>query len=89
MIKYPDKYFVLKTEDLRACMTDKDVKMLFALIDKVVKYRKLKGKNPVNAYLVLNDEDPLTPIVWKLLELYVDQRDKIDEFEKDRLDRLV
>ena len=71
-----NKYLVFKYEDLRACMSGEDQQFLFDLIDKVTEYRKQKEKKPVNSYLVLNDDDPLTPIVWKLLELVVDLQNK-------------
>jgi len=62
------KYFVLKTDDIRKYSTEEDHRQLDFLAKTVAIGREKEGKKE-NTYVVVNEDEPYTETVWKLIEI--------------------
>jgi hypothetical protein len=68
MFKRETKYLVLKWEDINKYLTDEEYGTLSNYLDKISAGRVLLGKKE-NSYVVVNEDEPYTNIVWGLIEL--------------------
>lgn len=64
-----NKYEVLKLDDIDQFLLYAQRKSLESIIRTIQAGRKSEGKNPCNSYVVVNEEEPYSEIVWSLIEL--------------------
>lgn len=76
------KYIVIKIEDTRGCLNAEERVNLARILEIIGDHRENCGKPRENSYLVLNEDQPYTEICWKILEMYMDQRDVINSLVK-------
>ena len=62
-----DKYLVLKWDDIRAFLSDRDCYSLDDLCKHIDKCRAVIGKTP-NSYVVVNEDEPYAEQVWELIK---------------------
>lgn len=61
------KYYVLKIEDLDNCLTSEQREQLAGIIDCVQKTRLDAGKNPTPRYVVVNEDEPYSEKIRKII----------------------
>ena len=66
--KRENKYEVFKLEDIDKYLTDSQ-KIELAVINKFIREgRQIDGKVPCNRYIVVNQDEPYSETIWKLIE---------------------
>lgn len=81
MMKREERYVVMKHTDIDSALSDSDKLLLSAVLNKVERYRKENGKEPIKAVVVENDW-PEYEDVWKKLEARVEREEKIRKFKE-------
>jgi len=76
MIRDYNKYLVLKQEELVKVLTDQDWLFLESITKKVQKYRESREKLIPNRYVVVNDDEPYSEVVWNLITVFEDLKAK-------------
>jgi len=61
------KYYVLKRYDIIDALTPKQKQDFLEILTTIDSFRDGKGKKS-NTYVVVNEDEPYTDIVWKLVE---------------------
>jgi hypothetical protein len=62
-----EKYLVIKIEDMVNALDDNDSFFFRKLVHKIRDYRVNKGKPSYNSYIVVNEDEPYSNKVWKLI----------------------
>ena len=63
-----DKYLVLKIDDISKLLDDYQKDELWGCIDSIKSARKVQGKRD-NRYVVVNEDEPYSWVVWKLIKI--------------------
>lgn len=79
-MKREERYAVLKYADIDAALSDSDKLLLSAVVNKIDRYRKEQGKEPIKGVVVEHDW-PEYEQVWKKIQTRVDREDNNRKFE--------
>ncbi|UIW11511.1 MAG: hypothetical protein [Enterobacter phage ENC7] len=79
-MKREERYAVFKYADIDAALSDSDKLLLSAVVNKIDRYRKEQGKEPIKGVVVEHDW-PEYEQVWKMIEERVDREDNNRKFE--------
>lgn len=66
--KKEQKYLVVKTDDLDRLISDTQWEELQKILDTVKQARHKLGKKE-NSYVVVNEDEPYSGIVWELVKM--------------------
>lgn len=88
-MKREERYALFKYADIDAALSDSDKLLLSAVVNKIDRYRKEKGKEPIKGVVVEHDW-PEYEQVWKMIETRVNREETDRKFEKmlDNKERL-
>ena len=79
-MKREERYAVFKYADIDAALSDSDKLLLSAVVNKIDRYRKEQGKEPIKGVVVEHDW-PEYEQVWKMIETRVDREENNRKFE--------
>lgn len=79
-MKREERYAVLKYADIDAALSDSDKLLLSAVVNKIDRYRKEQGKEPIKGVVVEHDW-PEYEQVWKKIQTRVDRENNNRKFE--------
>lgn len=65
-----DKYIVWKLSEIVQVTTPEDLQKLDTIVDRVLHLRQAEGKNPVNSYIVVSEDDPYYKVVKEIVKSY-------------------
>lgn len=79
-MKREERYAVFKYADIDVALSDSDKLLLSAVMNKIDRYRKEQGKEPIKGVVVEHDW-PEYEQVWKMIETRVDREENNRKFE--------
>lgn len=79
-MKREERYAVFKYADIDAALSDSDKLLLSAVVNKIDRYRKEQGKEPIKGVVVEHDW-PEYDQVWKMVETRVEREENNRKFE--------
>ncbi len=62
-----NKYIVMKTDDVKEALSVAQEGSLYEILDIISLHRKKEGKKD-NTYVVVDEDEPYSEAVWKLIE---------------------
>jgi hypothetical protein len=62
------KYIVWKLDEVLQTCTPAELKLLDAIVDRILVKRKAEGKSPVNSYIVINTDEVYAGQVREILK---------------------
>ncbi len=89
-----DKYQVEKWEDIDR-LPEEAQEALLKAVSQIEANRAAEGKIPCNKYVVVNEDEPYSDIVWKLIEISQEEElgeegiKLIQDVVRDRLDGML
>jgi len=72
--KREDKYLVERWEDINK-LPEEAKEALLKAVSRIEANRAIEGKTPCHKYVVVNEDEPYSQVVWKLIEISQDNKE--------------
>ena len=68
-IEKEDRHLVLKSQDITSFLSEEQIGWLVSIIDTIAKARKQKGKQPYNKYIIVNEDEPYSEVIFWIISI--------------------